>query len=56
MAIAVIDTVTNSVVKDGFGTKGEAIKYAKAREQADAAIARLDYWDRTQFPSIHPLG
>lgn len=50
MAIAVINSETGAVVRT-FDRKGDANAFVKAQVQFENAQARLNYFDRTAFPT-----
>lgn len=55
MAIAVINTATGAIVKSDFDKKKDATDYVKAMEAVENAQARLNYWDRKEFPIAETL-
>lgn len=50
MAVIVRNTETDEIVFSGFAKVKDAQAYVKDLTRADDAKARLDYWNREQFP------
>lgn len=51
MAIVVRNTVTDEIVFSGFAKRKDAERYVKDMTNVENAKARLDYWNRTEFPT-----